>query len=62
MKYHNLPERPAPGVYMMCPVCWERYSATKGDYFTRNQDREMTCCDEPCVLVHEKRVLEVIEQ
>lgn len=60
MQVKDLPEMPAPGVFMWCAKCDERYSATKGDYFLRAPEEHMRCCGGRCVLARERTQIEVL--
>lgn len=40
-----------PNPFLFCEVCGGHYSATKGDYFWKDEDEVFECCDEPMRLV-----------
>lgn len=61
----DLPERPAPGVFLYCPRCGERNSATRGDYFMADPDTKFRCGNHrpivDMVLVRETTTIERIK-
>ncbi len=57
----QLPQHPAPRVALYCVECGNQYSACRGDYFLTPPDQEMTCCEEPLILIQRATQLQVIE-
>jgi hypothetical protein len=50
--YGDLPESCHNGELLLCKVCWEQYSATRGDYWERPSERPVCYrCLEPLKLV-----------
>lgn len=62
LHYRDLPDTPAWGICLYCPVCVEEYSATKGDYFIANSEDRPICgeCDGPLQLMRRRVVYEPV--
>lgn len=41
------------GEFMYCPICENRYSACKGDYFWAEENDEFPCCGQTMIIARE---------
>lgn len=57
IRVKDLPVSPK-GEILHCSVCGNTYSAHKGDYFMRDPEEVMKCCDMPLTLT--KKVLQIV--
>lgn len=61
----DLPDNPPHGVFLYCPRCGERNSATRGDYFMANPNVKFRCGNHrplvDMVLAREHRTIEVLD-
>lgn len=53
MRYEDLPTRPKHGVFLLCGHCWQRFSATRGDYWDRDGEIRCSACEELLHLARE---------
>lgn len=55
IRVRDLPESGnGHGVMLYCRECQGEYSPDRGDYFMRDGDAVMLCCDEPLRLVQKR--------
>lgn len=64
VRVNDLPEQ-TDGVFLYCPKCGERSSATRGDYFMLDPDTKLRCGNHRPLadlqLARETRQIEVIQ-